>query len=50
MSTVYLQRWTEDLREDMDAVRAENDIFIDSRNATATTGGLVTLTEMLGAS
>ncbi len=29
MSTVYIQRSTEDLHEDMDVVRSEVDIFID---------------------
>lgn len=49
MKTVYLQRWTEDLHEDMAAVKAENDLFIDSRNATADCGGLLALIEMLQA-
>jgi 2-haloalkanoic acid dehalogenase type II len=49
MQTVYLQRWTEDLHEDMEAVTAENDIFIDSRDATSNSGGLLKLAEILGA-
>jgi hypothetical protein len=49
MQTVYLQRWTEDLHEDMKVVKAENDIFIDSRDATSNSGGLLKLAEILGA-
>ena len=47
MRTAYLQRWTEDPNEDMDIVRAENDIFIDARQATAESGGLFELVNMI---
>ena len=49
MQTVYLQRWTEDLHEVMEVVKAENALFIDSREATPHSGGLLRLAEMLGA-
>lgn len=35
--------------EDMEAVKAENHIFIDSRTATDKEGGLLTLAELLNA-
>lgn len=47
MQTVYLQRWTEDPLEDMEAIKVENDLFIDSRNANAESGGLLTLSDIL---
>lgn len=47
MRTAYLQRWTEDPHVDMTAVQAENDIFIDSRDATSGSGGLLHLAEFL---
>lgn len=49
MQTVYLQRWTEDLHENMEVVAAENDVFIDSRQAISSSGGLLKLAEFLGA-
>ena len=45
MWTAYIQRWTEDLQEDMDVVRAENDIFIDG--SIETSAGLIELEELL---
>ena len=50
MHTVYLHRWTEDAQEDMDAVKAENALFIDGRETTRTSGGLLRLLERLGGS
>jgi 2-haloalkanoic acid dehalogenase type II len=47
MRTAYLQRWTEDLHEDMAVVKSENDFFIDSRDATFSSGGLLELVELL---
>lgn len=47
MRTVYLRRWTEDLREDMEVVKAANDFFIDCRDATANAGGLLELQELI---
>lgn len=47
MRTAYVQRWTEDVNEDMGVVRAENEIFIDARGATEKKGGLLDLVEML---
>lgn len=49
MHTVYLQRWTEDPQEDMTAVRAENNIFIDGLQAKSESGGLLELLELVGA-
>lgn len=47
MRTVYLQRWSEDGQEDMAAVKAENDWFVDAREATSETGGLLEVCEIL---
>lgn len=58
MRTVYVQRWTEDLAEAAaegegsweefhDAVREENDVYIDARTATSTSGGFLELAKML---
>jgi hypothetical protein len=47
MQTVYLQRWTEDLQEDMTRVDAENDMFIDCRQATRESGGLIALADVV---
>ena len=47
MRTVYLQRWTEDPQEDMEIVKTENDVFFDSRTATAEEGGLLRLVKIL---
>ena len=41
MHTAYIQRWTEDLSEDMQVVKAENDFFVDAREATQNEGGLL---------
>lgn len=32
MRTVYVRRWTDDVREDMEAVRGENDAFLEDMN------------------
>lgn len=59
MRTVYVQRWTEDLgpataegegcwEEFHDAVREANDVYIDARSATSTSGGFLELARMLG--
>lgn len=47
MRTAYLQRWTEDLNEDLEVVRQENEIFIDARRNMAETGGLCELADLL---
>ena len=47
MRTVYLWRWTEDREEDMNVVRAQNDGFVDAKEATAEGGGLSEVEEML---
>ncbi|KAM0721128.1 hypothetical protein Q7P37_003414 [Cladosporium fusiforme] len=55
MRTVYIQRWTEDLKEFTETrggkqgVREENDAFIDAREATSESGGLLELVQLLGA-
>ncbi|KII85904.1 hypothetical protein PLICRDRAFT_44328 [Plicaturopsis crispa FD-325 SS-3] len=46
MKTVYIHRTTEDLTEDMDAVKADSDVFIDGRGAG---GGLLELARVLDA-
>lgn len=45
MGTAYLQRWSEDLHEDMELVKAENDFFIDCRGSNSS--GLGELHKML---
>ncbi|KAI9743790.1 MAG: hypothetical protein M1818_002524 [Claussenomyces sp. TS43310] len=47
MRTAYIHRTTEDLDEDMDAVRQQSDLFIDGRDGSAECG-LGTLADMLG--
>ncbi|KAJ9611096.1 hypothetical protein H2200_004279 [Cladophialophora chaetospira] len=48
MRTVYIQRTTEDPQESMDRIRAEVDVFIDGRDATAP-DGLGKVASLLGA-
>jgi len=43
MKTIYIQRTTEDLDEDMDRVKADVDLFIDGRDER---GGLLKLAEL----
>lgn len=47
MRTVYVQRWTEDLQEDMAAVNSQNDWFVDGREATDAEGGLLKVEQLL---
>ncbi len=47
MRAVYLHRSTEDTLEDMGTVKVENDLFIDSRETTASSGGLLKLATAL---
>lgn len=47
MSTAYIQRWTEDPHEDMEIVKAENDVFLDGRDDTAELAGLNGLHSLL---
>lgn len=46
MRTVYIQRWTEDPKEDMSLVRQENDVFIDGLSGHKDCG-LAVLLQML---
>lgn len=51
MRTFYIQRWTEDLPDilwDKDEVREENDVFVDAREATSESGGLLEMVKLLG--
>ena len=49
MRTVYISRWTEDQKEDMEQARAENDYFIDGMDeAGQGGGGLIALARQLG--
>lgn len=43
MKTVYVHRWTEDPDLDMSTLRTEFDAFVDGRNTTSTTGGLISV-------
>lgn len=50
MRTVYIRRWTEDVPEILwgdEEVRQENDVFIDGREATSESGGLLEVVQML---
>lgn len=47
MRTVYLQRWTEDPKENMEVVRAENDWLVDARQATKEAGGMMEVCRFL---
>jgi hypothetical protein len=49
MRTIYIQRRTEDPEEDMSAVRADVDWFVDGIDCATDRGGLVTVAEGLGA-
>nr|OQO22827.1 hypothetical protein B0A51_11359 [Rachicladosporium sp. CCFEE 5018] len=53
MHTAYIQRWSEDPKEDMSKVKEENDIFIeldgDQYTAPKANGGLLKLADLLGA-
>jgi hypothetical protein len=48
MRTIYIERSTEDPSEDMAAVRAEVDWFVDGTDCTTEQGGLITIAEGLG--
>lgn len=51
MRTVYIRRWTEDVPDILwgdEEVRRENDVFIDGREATSESGGLLEVVQMLG--
>jgi hypothetical protein len=47
MKTVYVQRWTEDGLEDMEAVKRECDGFMDGRGGGETCG-LAKVADLLG--
>ena len=35
MKTVYIHRWTDDIKEDMDVVKRENDVFLEDMTSLA---------------
>lgn len=49
MKTIYVHRWTEDPDLDMSLLREEFDAFVNGRNTTSTSGGLVDVAGLLGA-
>jgi len=35
MKTVYIHRWTDDIKEDMEVVKGENDFFLEDMTSLA---------------
>lgn len=46
MRTVYIQRDTEDPKEDMELIKTEVDLFIDGRSTAGKEGGLMELARL----